>query len=69
MQAVYENKITTAVAQRDYLLKKASYDQETFTKKAQSDLAYELQSAKTQQRIKEETMEIKVRVTGPPNIR
>lgn len=60
MKAVYENKITTAIAQRDYLLKKASYDQETFTKKAQSDLAYELQSAKTQQRIKEETMEIKV---------
>ena len=60
MQAVYSNKITTAQAQRDYLLKKAAYDQETFTKKAQSDLAYELQSAKTQQRIKEELMEIKV---------
>ena len=62
MEAVYSNKITTAQAQRDYLLKKAIYDQETFTKKASSDLAYELQSAKTQQRIKEETMQIKVRV-------
>lgn len=60
MEAVYSNKITTAYAQRDYLLKKATYDQETFTKKAQSELAYELQSAKTQQRIKEETMQIKV---------
>lgn len=60
MEAVYSNKITTAQAQRDYLLKKAIYDQETFTKKASSDLAYELQSAKTQQRIKEETMQIKV---------
>ena len=35
---------------------------ETQTKKAQSDLAYELQSAKTQQRIKEETMQIKVHI-------
>jgi len=60
MAAEFENKIETAIAQRDYLLKKATYDGETQTKKAQSDMAYELQSAKTQQRIKEETMQIKV---------
>ena len=60
MEAVYSNKISTAIAERDYKLKKASFDIETNTKKAQSDMAYELQSAKTQQRIKEETMQIKV---------
>lgn len=60
MAAVYSNKITTAVAERDYMLKKAKFDMETQTKKAQSELSYELQAAKTQQRIKEETMQIKV---------
>ena len=47
------------------MLKKAKFDMETQTKKAQSELSYELQAAKTQQRIKEETMQIKVgRILG-----
>lgn len=60
MRARYANDIEIAHAQRDYELKKASYDQEVQTKKAQSDLAYDLQAAKTKQRIKEEQMQIRV---------
>ena len=43
MAARYANDIEIAKAQRDYELKKAAYDMEVHTKKAQSDLAYELQ--------------------------
>jgi flotillin len=60
MAARYINDIQIAKAKRDFELKKAAYDQEVFTKKAQSELAYDLQAAKTKQRIKEEQMQIKV---------
>lgn len=60
MAARYANDIEIAKSQRDYELKKAAYDQEVQTKKAQSDLAYDLQAAKTKQRIKEEQMQIRV---------
>jgi flotillin len=60
MRARYANDIEIAHAQRDFELKKASYDQEVQTKKAQSELAYDLQAAKTKQRIKEEQMQIRV---------
>ena len=60
MTARYANDVDIAKAQRDFELKKASYDQEVFTKKAQSELAYDLQAAKTKQAIKEEQMQIKV---------
>ena len=43
MAARYANDIDIAKSQRDFELKKASYDQEVQTKKAQSDLAYDLQ--------------------------
>jgi flotillin len=43
MRARYANDIEIAHAQRDFELKKASYDQEVETKKAQSELAYDLQ--------------------------
>ena len=43
MAARYANDIEIAKAQRDYELKKSTYDQEVHTKKAQSDMAYELQ--------------------------
>merc|ERR1712203_846383 len=49
-----------AKAKRDFELKKAAYDVEVQTKKAEAELAYELQAAKTKQRIKEENMQIKV---------
>ena len=43
MAARYVNDIEIAKAQRDYELKKAAYDQEVLTKKAQAELAYSLQ--------------------------
>lgn len=60
MASRYANDIQIAQAQRDYELKKAAFDQEVLTKKAQSELAYELQAAKTKQAIKEEQMQIVV---------
>ncbi|GAB6021942.1 flocculin flo1 [Chamberlinius hualienensis] len=60
MAARYHNDIDIAKAQRDFELKKASFDMEVQTKKAEAELAYELQAAKTKQRIKEEQMHIKV---------
>ena len=43
MAARYANDIEIAKSQRDFELKKAAYDQEVQTKKATSDLAYDLQ--------------------------
>jgi len=43
LAARYVNDIEIAKAQRDFELKKAAYDQEVQSKKAQSDLAYSLQ--------------------------
>lgn len=60
MAARYANDIEIAKAQRDFELKKAHYDQEVQSKKADSDMAYDLQAAKTKQRIKEEQMQIRV---------
>lgn len=60
VSAQYVNEIQMAKAQRDYELKKASYDYEVNTKKAESEMAYQLQVAKTKQRIEEETMQVKV---------
>ncbi|RWS29963.1 Flotillin-1-like protein [Leptotrombidium deliense] len=60
MASRYQNDAEIAKAQRDFELKKAAYDMEVFTKKAESDLAYNLQAAKTKQRIKEEQMQVKV---------
>ncbi|XP_061163752.1 flotillin-1-like isoform X3 [Saccostrea echinata] len=60
MAARYTTDIDIAKSQRDFELKNAAYDMEIQTKKAQSDLAYELQAAKTKQAIKEEDMQVKV---------
>ncbi|XP_020906749.1 flotillin-1 [Exaiptasia diaphana] len=60
MKAKYENDTEIAQAKRDFELKKAGYDIEVQTKKAQSELAYNLQAAVTKQKIKEEDMQIKV---------
>jgi len=54
------NDTEIAKAQRDFELKKAAYDVEVQTKKAEAEMAFELQAAKTKQRIKEEQMQIKV---------
>ena len=43
MAARYVNDIQIAKAHRDFQLKKAAYDKEVLTKKAASELAYDLQ--------------------------
>ena len=43
VSAQYVNEIQMAKAQRDYELKKATYDYEVNTKKAESEMAYQLQ--------------------------
>lgn len=43
ISAQYKNEIEMAKAQRDYELKKAAYDMEVNTKKAESEMAYQLQ--------------------------
>ncbi|XP_021921523.1 flotillin-1 isoform X3 [Zootermopsis nevadensis] len=60
MASRFLNDTEIAKAQRDFELKKAAYDVEVQTKKAEAELAYELQAAKTKQRIKEEQMQILV---------
>ncbi|XP_068619591.1 flotillin-1 isoform X1 [Battus philenor] len=60
MAARFLNDTEIAKAQRDFELKKAAYDVEVHTKKAEAEMAYELQAAKTKQRIKEEQMQIAV---------
>lgn len=60
MASRFLNDTEIAKAQRDFELKKATYDVEVQTKKAEAELAYDLQAAKTKQRIKEEQMQIKV---------
>ncbi|XP_045108964.1 flotillin-1-like isoform X5 [Portunus trituberculatus] len=60
MAAKYVNDTEIAKAQRDFELKKATYDMEVQAKKAEAELAYDLQAAKTRQKIKEEQMQIKV---------
>ena len=42
------------------MLKKATYDTEVNTAKAEAEMAYALQAAKVQARIKEEEMQVKV---------
>ncbi|KAJ3609026.1 hypothetical protein NHX12_023553 [Muraenolepis orangiensis] len=60
ISAQFKNEIEMAKAQRDYELKKASYDIEVNTKKAESEMAYQLQVAKTKQCIEEEKMQVQV---------
>ncbi|KAK7788425.1 hypothetical protein R5R35_013829 [Gryllus longicercus] len=60
MAARFLNDTEIAKAQRDFELKKAAYDVEVQTKKAEAELAFDLQAAKTKQRIKEEQMQILV---------
>ena len=43
MQSRFLNDIEISKAQRDFELKKAAYDMEVQTTKAQADMAYELQ--------------------------
>ncbi|XP_014670279.1 PREDICTED: flotillin-1-like [Priapulus caudatus] len=60
MKARFTNDTEIAQAQRDFELMKANFDIEVNSKKAQSELAYDLQAAKTKQKIMDEKMQIKV---------
>nr|CAI5850660.1 unnamed protein product [Callosobruchus analis] len=60
MASVFVNDAEIAKARRDFELKKAAYDAEVQARNAEAEMAYELQAAKTRQRIKEEQMQIKV---------
>ncbi len=51
VSAQYKNEIDMAKAQRDYELKKAAYDIEVNTKKAESEMAYQLQVQQSEQEI------------------
>jgi len=60
LESKYKNDIEIAKAKRDYELKQAAYDAEINTNKAKADLAYQLQAAKTKQKIKDEQMQVQV---------
>lgn len=47
-----------AQAKRDFELKKATYDTEVNTAKAEAEMAYQLQASKVNARIKEEEMQV-----------
>lgn len=49
-----------ADSERQYQLQKAAFDQEVATRKAQADLAYELQEQTTRQQIREQQLQIDV---------
>ncbi|XP_073405032.1 flotillin-1 isoform X1 [Dendrobates tinctorius] len=60
VSAQYINEIEMAKAQRDFELKKATYDLQVNSRKAESDLAYQLQVAKTKQMIEEQKVQVQV---------
>merc|ERR1712107_674175 len=59
-EARKESTIAEAKAKRDFELKKATYDTEVNTAKAEAEMAYQLQASKVNARIKEEEMQVKV---------
>ncbi|XP_069168780.1 flotillin-1 isoform X2 [Procambarus clarkii] len=60
LAAQYINLALLAKAERRFEIQKAAFDQEVKAKKAEADLAHDLQTCKIKQRIKQETMETKV---------
>lgn len=49
-----------ANAKREYQMQQAAFDTEVNTRKAEAELAYQLQAAKEQQKIRQEEMQIEV---------
>ena len=60
MEAKLANDTEIARAKRDFDLKKATYDVEVNTARAEAEKAYELQAASIQQKIKEQETQIRV---------
>eukprot|EP00730_Choanoeca_flexa_P001113 TRINITY_DN10484_c0_g1_i1.p1 TRINITY_DN10484_c0_g1~~TRINITY_DN10484_c0_g1_i1.p1 ORF type:complete len:427 (+),score=160.68 TRINITY_DN10484_c0_g1_i1:122-1402(+) len=58
--ASYSNQIQIAQSKRDYALKQAEFDREVETQRAVAELAAELQTAKTQQKIRNEEVGVKL---------
>merc|ERR1712215_370295 len=59
MEAKLVNDTEIARSKRDFELKKAAYDTEVNTAKAEAEMAYGLEAAKVQAKIKEEEMQVK----------
>ena len=60
-QAVrYQADTEIAESERDYSLEKAAYDKQVNARKAETELAYQLQAAKTKQQIRQEELQIDV---------
>lgn len=51
---------TIAESERDFSLQKAAFDQQTNARRAEADLAYTLQEAKTRQAIRQEELQVDV---------
>ena len=60
MEAKFSNQTEIERAKRDFDLKKATYDVEVNTARAEAEKAYELQAAAIQQKIQEQETQIKV---------
>jgi len=60
MASKLSNDTEKELYKRNFEIKKAGYDMEVETARAQSELAFQLQAAKVHQRIKEETMNIEI---------
>ncbi|MBN3282720.1 FLOT2 protein, partial [Polyodon spathula] len=60
MDIKFQADTKMADSKRELEMQKASFNQEVNTKKAEAQLAYELQGAKEQQKIRQEEMEIEV---------
>ncbi|XP_074636713.1 flotillin-2a-like [Acropora palmata] len=60
MDVAYQAQTKIADATREYQLQKAAFDQEVNARKAESELAYELQAAKEKQKIRSEEIQIDI---------
>ncbi|EDQ92982.1 uncharacterized protein MONBRDRAFT_19216 [Monosiga brevicollis MX1] len=56
----FQNQIEVAKSKRDFMLKKAEFDREVETQKAVAALATDLQTAKTQQKIRNEEVGVRL---------
>lgn len=58
--ARYEAETSIASSERDFRVQKARYEQETNARRAEAELAYSLQEARTRQDIREQELQIEV---------
>jgi len=58
--ARYQADTSIAESERDFSLQKAAYDQQVNARRAEAELAYQLQETKTKQQIREEEIQIEV---------